>query len=264
MTEPDGLRFIGTATTLIRLGGFTVLTDPNFLHRGQRAYLGKGLWSTRRTDPALDVGELPELDLVVLSHLHGDHFDRVARHGLDKSVPIVTTPPAARRLSRWGFATRALRTWQSTAFHRDGALLRITALPGRHALGPAQRLFPPVMGSLLELTSPDHPRLRLYLSGDTLVYDDLREIAVRHPDLDVGVLHLGGTKILGLLLTMDGRQGVDLLEMVRPRVAVPVHYDDYPVFRSPLADFLAEVERRSPPSRVITVARGETLPLPPP
>jgi L-ascorbate metabolism protein UlaG (beta-lactamase superfamily) len=259
---PDGLRFIGTATTLIRYAGFTVLTDPNFLHRGQRVYLGKGRWTARRTDPAMEIDELPELDLVVLSHLHGDHFDRVAKQRLDRSAPVVTTPAAARKLSRWGFATRALRTWQSTAVHRDGAMLRVTALPGRHAPGAVKALFPPVMGSLLEITAPDRPPLRLYVSGDTLMYDDLKEIAVRHPDLDVGVLHLGGTKVFGLLLTMDGKQGVDLLEMLRPRHAVPVHFDDYPVFRSPLSDFLDEVERRSPPSRVVTVGRGETLPLP--
>ena len=50
MTTPlptDSLTFIGTATTLLRLGSFTLLTDPNFLHRGQRAYLGKELWSRR-------------------------------------------------------------------------------------------------------------------------------------------------------------------------------------------------------------------------
>jgi len=258
----DGLRFIGTATTLIRYAGFTVLTDPNFLHRGERAYLGKGRWTTRRTDPAMEIGELPKLDLVVLSHLHGDHFDRVAKQELDRKVPIVSTPAASRRLTRWGFSTRALRTWQSTAIYRNGAMLRVTALPGRHAPGPVQALFPPVMGSLLEITSADRPPLRLYLSGDTLVYDDLREIAVRHPDLDLGVLHLGGTKVFGLLLTMDGAQGVDLLELLRPQNAVPVHFDDYPVFRSPLSDFLDEVDRRKQPSRVVTVGRGETLPLP--
>src|SRR5215208_5701630 len=100
----DGITFIGTATTIVRLGSFTVLTDPNFLHRGQRAYLGRGLWSRRRTEPAMPIEALPALDLVVLSHLHGDHFDRVARAGLDRGVPIATTPHAARRLGRWGFA----------------------------------------------------------------------------------------------------------------------------------------------------------------
>jgi L-ascorbate metabolism protein UlaG (beta-lactamase superfamily) len=260
--DDDGLLFVGTATTLLRYAGFTVLTDPNFLHRGQRAYLGKGLWSRRRTEPALQVGDLPPLDLVVLSHLHGDHFDRVARRGLDHGVPVATTPDAARRLGKWGFATRPLDTWRSTTVRRGDAELRVTALPGRHAYGAWQRLFPPVMGSLVEVTAPDRPPLRIYLSGDTLVHDDLREIRARYPDLDIGVLHLGGTKILGLLLTMDGEQGVDLLELLRPQVAVPVHFDDYPVFRSPLSDFLDAVERRRPASRVVTVGRGETLPLP--
>src|SRR5690606_10186396 len=83
--------FVGNATMIIRCHGFTLLTDPNFLHRGQRARLGWGLSTRRRTDPALDIGELPPIDLVVLSHMHGDHWDHVARDGLDKDVPIVTT-----------------------------------------------------------------------------------------------------------------------------------------------------------------------------
>src|SRR5918912_3805634 len=96
----DGITFIGNATTLLRLGSFTVLTDPNFLHRGQRAYLGYGLSSVRRTEPALDVSDLPPLDAVVLSHLHGDHWDRVAARELDSDLPVFTTPQAARTLAR--------------------------------------------------------------------------------------------------------------------------------------------------------------------
>ena len=41
------MTFGGNATALLRIGGFTLLTDPNFLHRGQRAYLGYGLSTTR-------------------------------------------------------------------------------------------------------------------------------------------------------------------------------------------------------------------------
>src|SRR5690242_5561588 len=90
--------FIGNATVLLRLGAFTLLTDPNFLHRGQRAYLGYGMWTPRRTEPALSVEQLPPLDGVILSHLHGDHFDRVARRGLPRDLPFVTTRPAQRSL----------------------------------------------------------------------------------------------------------------------------------------------------------------------
>jgi L-ascorbate metabolism protein UlaG (beta-lactamase superfamily) len=57
--EDCSLQFIGNATTLLRLGPFTILTDPNFLHRGQWAYLGHGLASRRRLDPALRIEDLP-------------------------------------------------------------------------------------------------------------------------------------------------------------------------------------------------------------
>ena len=97
------LTFVGTATTVLRLGGFTLLTDPNFVRRGQRVHLGYGLTSKRRTDPALTPAELPAYDALVLSHLHGDHFDRVARRELPKAPPVVTTAKAAETLRKWGF-----------------------------------------------------------------------------------------------------------------------------------------------------------------
>ena len=105
---PTGtLVFIGTATTLIRYGELTILTDPNFLHRGQRAYLGYGLTAKRLTEPALAIGQLPPLDAVVLSHLHGDHWDRNAQRGLDRDTMIITTPHAAKRLQWRRFSPRS-------------------------------------------------------------------------------------------------------------------------------------------------------------
>jgi L-ascorbate metabolism protein UlaG (beta-lactamase superfamily) len=266
MSPTDSLYFVGTATTVLRLGPFTVLTDPNFLHRGQWTYLGQGLVSRRRTNPAMEIQDLPELDAVVLSHLHGDHFDRVASRELNRDLPIMTTPHAARRLARRGFREPvALTTWKSTALAKEGATLTVTALPGRHALGPLAKVLPPVMGSLIEFhPGPGRPPLRVYLSGDTLVHDDLREIRERCPEIDLGVLHLGGTKVLGVLLTMDGKQGVDLLELLRPRHAVPVHYDDYGVMKSPLSDFAAEVRLRGHSAEVTYLERGETFTFPPP
>ncbi|GAB3691715.1 MBL fold metallo-hydrolase [Angustibacter aerolatus] len=256
------LQFIGTATTLLRLGPFTLLTDPNFLHRGQYAYLGKGLVSKRLTDPAMDVGDLPPLDAVVLSHLHGDHFDRVARRGLDRSVPLVTTRHAARRLGPRGFEAVALGTWEQHALERDGHRLTIESLPGVHAYGVMGRLLPPVMGSLLTLRRGEETLLTVYLTGDTLLGDHLTAIHERHPQIDVAVVHLGGTKVLGALVTLDGAGGVELLRRVRPASAVPVHYDDYRVFRSPLRDFVTAWDREPHPATTVrTVGRGESIAL---
>ncbi|MCF6523972.1 MBL fold metallo-hydrolase [Streptomyces sp. JJ36] len=267
-TPPEGaaeIRFIGNATLLIRYGELTLLTDPNFLHRGQLAHLGYGLVSRRLTDPALDVADLPhdDLDAVVLSHLHGDHFDRVARRALDRSLPFVTTPHASRFLQGlYGFHRAVgLRTWQSHTLLRGDALVRITALPGRHAPGPARALLPPVMGSLLEFGDRTGTvRLVVYLTGDTLLYDGLREIARRHPDIHLAVLHLGGTTLPGgMVVTMDAVQGAGLLDLLRPRRALPVHYDDYTVFRSPLSDFLTEADRRGLGTCVLRCTPGERV-----
>jgi len=260
------LHFIGTATTVIRYGPFTLLTDPNFLHRGQRAYLGHGLISRRLTEPALDAPSLPALDGVILSHLHGDHWDRVARRHLDKGVPILTTPHASRRLQGWYGFRRALglQTWESHEIVKGDSVLRVTSMPGRHARGPVRLLLPPVMGSLLEFGRLTGPAVevgcRLYITGDTLMYDGLREIRSRYGEADLAVLHLGGTTLPGgMVVTMDAVQGADLLEALRPRQAVPVHYDDYPLFKSPLSDFKTEVERRGLSNMVTWVDRGRTV-----
>jgi L-ascorbate metabolism protein UlaG (beta-lactamase superfamily) len=259
----DSLTFVGTATTVIRLGGFTLLTDPNFLHQGQRAYLGKGLWSKRLTEPALQPGGLPPLDAVVLSHLHGDHFDRVAKRDLARAQPVITTPAAAGRLEGWGFDARGLQTWEKETLTRDGETLTVESLPGIHARGLMGALLPPVMGSLLEHRVGTEVRRRVYLSGDTLTGEHVSEIARRHPEIDTAVVHLGGTRVLFHTVTMDAEQGVDFLHRASPRQAIPVHYDDYGVFRSPLSAFERAAARAGLAGLVRPVARGQTVSLDP-
>ncbi|SED14094.1 Beta-lactamase superfamily domain-containing protein [Nocardioides exalbidus] len=191
----DTLTFIGTATTIIKLGSFTLLTDPNFLHRGQRAYLGKGLWSRRLTEPSMQPADLPLLDAIVLVHLHGDHFDRVARAGLGRDQPVFTTPNAARRLRTWNFAAHGLQTMQQETLTRGDETLTIEALPGLHARGVMGALLPPVMGSLLTRRR-DGVQRTVYLSGDTLTGSHISDIHARHREIDVTVMHLGGTRVL--------------------------------------------------------------------
>jgi L-ascorbate metabolism protein UlaG (beta-lactamase superfamily) len=257
----DSLTFVGTATTILRLGSFTVLTDPNFLHRGQRAYLGKGLWSRRLTEPSLQPNALPPLDLILLSHLHGDHFDRIARRELDHSVPLVTTEAGARRLERHGFQAQGLPTWERSVTAKGEETLTVESVPGIHARGLMRALLPPVMGSIVVHRVAGEVRRRLYVSGDTLTGTHLDEIHRRHPDIDLAVVHLGGTRVLFHTVTMDAPQGVDFLRRVQPARALPVHYDDYRVFRSPLQDFVTELARSGLPVPIRTPARGETVDL---
>ncbi|OBA63463.1 MBL fold metallo-hydrolase [Mycobacterium sp. 1100029.7] len=259
--------FVGNATTLIGAGGLTLLTDPNFLHRGQHAYLGYGLLSKRLHEPACSIDELPPIDAVVLSHMHGDHWDRVTQKGLDHGLPIVTTPHAAKRLHHRGFVRAVgLSTWQQHTIAHDDIAVTVTSLPGRHAPLWSHRLLPPVMGTMLEFSSADGAPRRLYISGDTLLIDELTEIPARFESIDAGLLHLGGTRLpagprlpFGLTVTMDGSQGAQLAAMLSlPRV-IPIHFDDYGVFASPLADFVREMSERGMTERVISLRRGASV-----
>jgi L-ascorbate metabolism protein UlaG (beta-lactamase superfamily) len=252
--------FVGTATVILRYAGFTILTDPNFLHAGDHVHLGYGLTAERLTNPALDIEQLPAIDFVVLSHYHGDHFDRVAEEKLRRDVPIITTEHAASELRGKGFtAAVALDKWQGVTVEKGGARVRVSSMPGRHGPPVVEKFLPPVMGSMLEFESaPGRTALRLYITGDTLVFDELREIPRRYPDIDLGLYHLGGTTIMGILLTMDAEQGVEAVRIVNPKKVIPIHYNDYEVFKSPLEDFKRAAEEAGLAERMIYLSHGET------
>jgi L-ascorbate metabolism protein UlaG (beta-lactamase superfamily) len=258
--DPTGaLTFIGTATVLVRYLGFTILTDPSFLGRGARIHLGYGLRATRRAAPAMEIDALPELDLVLLSQLDAGHFDEEAERKLDRALPIVTTPQASVALRKKGFVeARGLSTWEALDVEKGEARLRITAMPAQHGPAPVAAFLSPVIGSLLEFEAPDHTTFRIYVSGDTIAHRRLEEIPRRFPDIDLALLHLGGARIFGALVTMDGEQGAEALRIVSPRRAIPIHYDDWSSFESPLADFRRAVERAGLLRRVRFLARGET------
>ena len=252
--------FVGTATVSLRYAGFTILTDPNFLHAGDHVHLGYGLTAERLTNPALEIEQLPPLDFVILSHYHGDHFDRVAEERLRKDVPIVTTDHAASELKDKGFtAPVALDTWDSVTVEKGGGRVRVTSMPGRHGPPIVEKFLPPVMGSMLEFESEGgRAALRLYITGDTLVFDDLNEIPKRYPDIDLGLFHLGGTTIMGILLTMDAEQGVEAVKIINPKKVIPIHYNDYEVFKSPLEDFKRAATEAGLAERMIYLSHGET------
>lgn len=143
-------------------------------------------------------------------------------------------------------------------------------------------MLPPVMGSLLEFeNSGGEVAFRTYITGDTVFFDELKEIPRRFPDIDLALLHLGGTMFFGLLMvTMDPKQGVEVIRLVKPKTAIPIHYDDYTAFEFALGDtarptsdtpewwhrtkftsfeeFITMAKEASPSSAVHILRRGET------
>src|SRR3954447_22286717 len=152
LTAPEGdatgensLLFIGNATMLLTLDGFTILTDPTFVHRHESVPIGYGLHTKRLTDPALEIEDLPPIHFVLLSHFHGDHCDQVAQEKLPRSLPVVTTPQSSRQLRELGFGGAVgLDTWDSVTLTKGQHRLKVTACPGRHGPGMADLVLPDV------------------------------------------------------------------------------------------------------------------------
>ena len=153
----------------------------------------------------------------------------------------------------------ALETWDTLRVVRGSRWVLTTSMPGKHAPDPLSKLLPPVMGSMLEFGDADGVAMRLYITGDTLIHDRLHEIPSRYPDIHLALLHLGGTRVLGVTLTMDAEQGVEALRITQPRHAIPIHYDDYTVFKSPLLDFSAAFASSGLTTKLHYLQRGETF-----
>jgi L-ascorbate metabolism protein UlaG (beta-lactamase superfamily) len=252
--------FIGNATTLIRFAGLTILTDPAFLHKGEHVDLGHGIWARREVEPACQIADLPPVDLVVLSHYHGDHFDDVAATELDKELPIVSTADAVDKLGVLGFERGyALGTWESLEVQKGEATLQITAMPAKHATEEAvNELLMPVNGHLLEFRRNDDHLYRLYITGDTMLVENLADIPRRYPDIDLGLIHTGGTTFLVTVVTMTGEQGVKAVEITKPRTAIPIHYNDFSVFRSGLDDFKRAAQASTADTEFVYLTHGDT------
>lgn len=159
--------------------------------------------------------------------------------------------------------------------------INVTAMPGKHVkpgllstVNDILGAVPPVNGWMLELghyASAAEPsessfssKYRIYISGDTLMIDELKEIPERYRDkkIDLMLVHLGGTTIPGpgmplLMVTMDAEQGIQLIKLINPDLTLPIHFNDYNVFASPIEDFKKAVKEAGLEDKVVFWDRGE-------
>jgi len=224
------LTHIGGPTALIEIGDWRLLTDPTFDAPGRTYRFGWGTSSRKTAGPALQPDELGRIDAVLLSHdHHGDNLDDAGRALLPSAGAIVTTVPGARRL---GGAARGLEEWGSTRLEAPGRpAIEVTATPCRHGPPLSRPLAGHVIGFALGWDGQDDGVL--WISGDTVLYEGVRELAERL-DVDIALVHLGGVRfpITGpVRYSMTAHDAVELIGLVRPRTAIPIHYEGWAHFQ---------------------------------
>jgi L-ascorbate metabolism protein UlaG (beta-lactamase superfamily) len=224
------LTHIGGPTVLIEVGGWRLLTDPTFDPPGRSYRFGWGTGSRKLTGPAVAASELGPIDAVLLSHdHHDDNLDAAGRAVLEEAPTVVTTVAGAERL---GGDARGLRPWGRTALEAPGrAPIEITATPCRHGPPLSRPIVGDVVGFALQWDGQQHGVL--WISGDTVLYDGVREVAERL-HVDTALLHLGAVRfpISGpVRYTMSAREAVELCRLIQPRTIVPIHYEGWKHFR---------------------------------
>jgi L-ascorbate metabolism protein UlaG (beta-lactamase superfamily) len=223
---------VGGPTVLIEVGGWRILTDPTFDPPGRRYAFGWGTSSRKLVGPAVSADALVPIDAVLLTHdHHGDNLDDAGRALLPSAGTVLTTVPGAARL---GGNAHGLRPWASTRLeHPDRPTIEVTATPCRHGPPLSGPIVGAAIGFALRWVGQRHGAL--WISGDTVLYGGVREVAHR---LRVGValLHLGGVRfpLTGpVRYTMTAREAVELCRLIRPHTAIPVHYEGWKHFQQP-------------------------------
>jgi L-ascorbate metabolism protein UlaG (beta-lactamase superfamily) len=224
------LTHIGGPTVLIEVDGWRLLTDPTFDAPGRRYDFGWGTSSRKTAGPALPIGDLGPIDAVLLTHdHHADNLDDTGRTLLPTVGVVVTTVSGAARLGR---GARGLRPWATTRLEsRDRRPIEITATPCRHGPPLSRGIVGDVIGFALH--PPGRRTGALWISGDTVLYGGVRQVAERF-EIDTAILHLGGVRfpITGpLRYTMTADDAVELCRLIGARVVVPVHYEGWSHFR---------------------------------
>jgi L-ascorbate metabolism protein UlaG (beta-lactamase superfamily) len=221
---------IGGPTVLIEFDGWRLLTDPTFDAPGRRYNFGWGTGSIKLAGPAVAASDLTPIDAVLLSHdHHGDNLDPAGRELLPSAGVVVTTVSGARRL---GGRARGLAPWAMTRLEAPGRpTIEITATPCRHGPPLSRPFAGDVIGFALRWDGQEHGVL--WISGDTVLYDGVRQVGDRL-QVDTALLHLGGVRfpVTGpVRYTMTAEDAVELCRLIRPRTAIPIHYEGWKHFR---------------------------------
>ncbi|WP_137131562.1 MBL fold metallo-hydrolase [Rhizobium sp. FY34] len=194
------LQLIRNATLKLHYAGRCILIDPYFAPRHSLpSYTGRS--ANPLVDLPLPVPDILDgVELVIVSHLHSDHFDSVAKALVPKDLPILCQPGDEGEIAKAGFTDVT-----PLADEIDWQGIRFTRCEASHGLGPVVEIMGKVMGVLI--SSPKEPSL--YWAGDTVLYPPvLQRIRCDRPDITVS--HSCGALWDDDLIVMDAAETVHL------------------------------------------------------
>jgi L-ascorbate metabolism protein UlaG (beta-lactamase superfamily) len=228
------LTLIGGPTALIEIDGFRLLTDPTFDLPG--IYQLPHVKLEKLSGPALAADAIGEIDAVLLSHdQHSDNLDESGKHFLPKARRVLTTVVGAKRL---GGNAEGLAPWDSVELSRNDRSLKITATPARHGPHGIEPLAGDVIGFVV---AAKHGR-PIYISGDTVWYDGVAEVARRFR-CGVVMPFAGAAQTRGPFhLTMDTNDTIETARAFADAVIVPVHTDGWAHFKQNAQDLRASFD----------------------
>jgi L-ascorbate metabolism protein UlaG (beta-lactamase superfamily) len=220
------ITYVGGPTALLDFGGVRLLTDPTFDPAGGE-YRSGPVTLRKLSGPAVSPEDLGSFQYVLLSHDHHfDNLDHSGRRLLAKAKTVLTTQEGAERL---GGNSLGLKPWQSADLQTPrGEALRVVATPARH--GPQGLERGAVNGfALFFLNAPERA---IYVSGDTVWYEGVAEVAKRFA-VRAAVLHLGAARVpeVGPFhLTMTADEAVEATRVFAGAVIVPLHFEGWAHF----------------------------------
>jgi L-ascorbate metabolism protein UlaG (beta-lactamase superfamily) len=228
------ITLIGGPTALIEIDGFRLLTDPTF--DGPGAYQLPHVKLEKLAGPALGADRIGEIDAVLLSHdQHSDNLDHSGKDFLAKAKRVLTTEAGAKRLGRHA---EGLAPWATTELVKNGKSITVTATPARH--GPAG--IEPLSGDVIGFVLSPKDASPIYISGDTVWYDGVAEVARRFK-ARVVLPFAGAAQTRGPFhLTMDTNDTIETARAFPDAVIVPVHTDGWAHFRQNAQDLRASFD----------------------
>lgn len=205
---------------LVNSGGVTLLVDPIFSPAGFMPPIDNS--ADDRRNPLVDMpvseAELINVDAVLLTHTHRDHFDAAAAEKLPKEIMLFCQPPDEQKLKGFGFSSvypvKSDVTWKGLAITRTG---------GQHGSGTIGEKMGPVSGYILKQEGEP----TVYFAGDT-IWCPAVELALRNYQPDVVVLFAGAAQfITGDPITMTARDVIEVCREVPAAQIVVVHMETF-------------------------------------